>query len=222
MGILPIYVAKLDIRVPFYRYMSPDTLGHKSHDFLCISDRFRGPRVAPGGLGYFHLGYTKKYRKKPVQFSMGHQMAIYASNFKKLGSFDIGKVWPIRILGDFRRFWAISGDFRKKTKNRPRFFLRNLPKITLNRRFSSIWRRIRICLTLLISKLTEFWIFGNFWWFFGLFFLKFGQKIDPLCIGMYVTFIYHKKHRFVQKLCAVCSEDMLWWSGIQNSRYVVV
>ena len=57
---------------------------------------------------------------------MGHQMAIYASNFKKLGSFDIGKVWPIRIrrrnLGDFRRFWAISGDFRKKTKNRPRFF----------------------------------------------------------------------------------------------------
>ena len=51
---------------------------------------------------------------------MGHQMAIYASNFKKLGSFDIGKVWPIRIsrrnLGDFRRFWAISGDFRKKRK----------------------------------------------------------------------------------------------------------
>ena len=54
---------------------------------------------------------------------MGHQIAKYASNFKKLDSFDIGKVWPIwirrRILCDFRRFWAI---FAKKTKNRPRFF----------------------------------------------------------------------------------------------------
>ena len=46
---------------------------------------------------------------------MGHQIAKYASNFKKLDSFDIGKVWPIwirrRILCDFRRFWAILGDF---------------------------------------------------------------------------------------------------------------
>ena len=66
------------------------------------------------------------YEKKPVQFSMGHQMPIYALNFKKLGSFDIGKVWPIRIrrrnLVDFRRFWAILGDFRKIAENRGNFF----------------------------------------------------------------------------------------------------
>ena len=39
----------------------------------------------------------KKYRKKTVQFSFGHRIAIYASIFKKLVSFDIGKVWPIWI-----------------------------------------------------------------------------------------------------------------------------
>ena len=35
------------------------------------------------------------------------------------------------------------------------FFLQNPPKIAPNRRFSNIWRRIRICLTLPISKLSK-------------------------------------------------------------------
>ena len=59
----------------------------------------------------------KKYRKKTVQFSFGHRNAIYASIFKKLVSFDIGKVWPIWIrrqnLCDFRRFWAIFAKLQK-------------------------------------------------------------------------------------------------------------
>ena len=87
MGILPIYVAKLDIRVPFYRYMSPDTLGHKSHDFLCISDRFRGPRVAPGGLGYFHLGYAIKIQKKTCSIFNGSPNGHICFEFQKVGQF---------------------------------------------------------------------------------------------------------------------------------------
>ena len=87
MGILPIYVAKLDIRVPFYRYMSPDTLGHKSHDFLCISDRFRGPRVTPGGLAYFHLGYTIKIQEKNCSIFFLPQNAQILIKIQKVGEF---------------------------------------------------------------------------------------------------------------------------------------
>ena len=60
-------------------------------------DHSQGHRVSPGGLRHFHLGYTIKIQEKTVQFSFGHRIAIYASNFKKLVSFDIGKVWPIWI-----------------------------------------------------------------------------------------------------------------------------
>ena len=54
----------LDIRVPFFSYMSLDSLGHNFFDFLCIFDHARPPRVTPGGLGYFHLGHTKKIQEK--------------------------------------------------------------------------------------------------------------------------------------------------------------
>ena len=61
-------------------------------------DPSRGPRVSPGGTRYYHVGYAiKMHWKKPVQFSMGHQIAKYASNFKKLDSFDIRKVVPVWI-----------------------------------------------------------------------------------------------------------------------------
>ena len=63
---LNFIIVTFDIRVPFFRYMSPDSLGHKFQDFLCISDRFRGPRVTPGGLAYFHLGYTIKIQEKKL------------------------------------------------------------------------------------------------------------------------------------------------------------
>ena len=53
-----------DIRVPFFLYMSLDSLGHNFFDFLCIFDPVRALRVTPGGLGYFHLGHTKKIQEK--------------------------------------------------------------------------------------------------------------------------------------------------------------
>ena len=57
-------------------------------------------------------------------------MSIYESIFKKLVSFDIGKVWPKRIrrqnLYDFRRFLAILGDFREIAENRVHFSLQML------------------------------------------------------------------------------------------------
>ena len=80
----------------------------------------------------------KKYRKKTVQFSFCHRMLKFWSKFKKSVSFDIGKVWAIRIhrqnLGNFRRFRAI---FAKNRKIDP-VFLQNPPKIAPNRRFSNI------------------------------------------------------------------------------------
>ena len=83
---------------------------------------------------------------------MGHQIAKYPWNFKKLDSFDIGKVRPIRIrrriLCDFRRFWAIFGDFRKITKNRPRFFWKTRlksPRIADFRKSDDEFQLARLC-----------------------------------------------------------------------------
>ena len=102
----------------------------------------------------------KKYRKKTVQFSFGHRIAIYASIFKKLVSFDIGKVWPIWIrhqnLYDFRRFLAILGDFREIAENRVHFSLQmllsDLVKIVGPYEF---WQILTL-LTFLISKMSDF------------------------------------------------------------------
>ena len=91
---------------------------------------------------------------------MGHQIAKYASNFKKLDSFDIGKVWPIWIrrqnLCDFRQFLAILSNFREIAENRVHFSLQmllsDLVKIVEPYEF---WR-ILTFLTLLISKMSDF------------------------------------------------------------------
>ena len=87
-------------------------------------------------------------------------MSIYESIFKKLVSFDIGKVWPIWIrcqnLCDFRQFFAILGDFWEIAENRVHFSLQmllsDLVKIVGPYEF---WR-ILTFLTLLISKMSDF------------------------------------------------------------------
>ena len=98
-------IVTFDIRVPFFRYMSPDSLGHKFQDFLCISDRFRGPRVTPGGLAYFHLGYTIKIQEKNCLIFFLPQNRQILIKIQKVGEF-----WYWQSLAnqnsssEFRRF----------------------------------------------------------------------------------------------------------------------
>ena len=76
-----------DIRVPFFRYMSLDSLGHKFFDFLCIFEHARTPRVTPGGLRYFHLGHTKKIQEKNCSIFFLPQYAQILIKIHKVGEF---------------------------------------------------------------------------------------------------------------------------------------
>ena len=112
--------------------------------------------------------YHKNTGKKLFNFLLATELP-YMHGFSKS--------WSVLISaksGQFEfvvRFYAILGDFGRfsqKNEKSTIFFLQNPPKIAPNRRFSTILRRIRICLTLLISKVPEFL---NFWQFSAIFWL---------------------------------------------------
>ena len=130
-------------------------------------DPSRGPRVSPGGLRYYHMGYAIKCIKKIVHFSNSCQIAKYTSKFKILTIFRILIFLPFRIRRERRQnrwFWAILGGFFKKTWPIFRFFA----KIAQNRlKLHKIRRRIQIGQTLPISKLSNFLKFEAYlaiWW----------------------------------------------------------
>ena len=133
-------------------------------------DPSRGPRVSPGGLRYYHMGYAIKCIKKIVHFSNSCQIAKYTSKFKILTIFRILRFLPFRIRRERRqnrRFWTSPGRFSKNCRKSGPFFLLisflDHLKIVGPYEFG----RIQTGMTFLISKLSNFLKFEAYlaiWW----------------------------------------------------------